>query len=190
MPINSLQSFMATQCSAAEKCCLKVFKIQQREYPRDIFSLGSKFKFLTKSPHLVGNFLLNSDLKTVFRRCQQFFRTDSLKTSHFWAKKHAIQQGGKSFFVSDFFETYVGLTPSTPITSLQSFMAMRCSAVEKCCHKVFKIQQRGTPGKCFAWVKIKFFTKSPHLDLVGNFLLNSDLKPFSVALNNFPTMIL
>ena len=134
-------------------CCQEMlprsFQILAMGVPQGNFSLRSKFKFLTKSPHLVGNFLLNSDLKTVFRRCQQFFRTDSLKTSHFWAKKHAIQQGGKSFFVSDFFETYVGLTPSMPITSMQSFMAMRCSAAEKCCLKVFKIQERGYPREIF-----------------------------------------
>ena len=55
----------------------------------------------------------------------------------------------KIFFVSDSFETYGGLSPSMPINSLQSFMAMRCSAAEKCCLKVFKIQQRGYPREIF-----------------------------------------
>ena len=110
----SIPSLVVLRCPAAAQRCCKVLKIQQRGYPREIFSIRSKFKFLPKQPDMLANFMLVSYLKTILRCRHPFSHNILINGGHFWAKKkHNTQQGDKNFFVSKSFETYGGLTPST-----------------------------------------------------------------------------
>ena len=105
----------------------------------------------------------------------------------FWLKKHAIQHDEKNFFVSDSFETYGGLIPLTSPISIPSFVLTRSPAAEKCCLKVFKIQQRGDPREIFRSVQ--------NLNCFQNHLILWQIscsfhiwKPFLAAVFSFPTM--
>ena len=86
--------------------------------PQEKFSLSSKFKFFPKSSHLMANFLYISYLKTVLCWRAWFYHSALINEGHFWAKKNAIQQGRKIFFLLKSFETYGGLTPSTSQISM------------------------------------------------------------------------
>ena len=62
---------------------------------------------------MLANLMLVSYLKTILNCRHPFSHNELISGGHFWAKKHAIQQGDKNLFDSKSFETYGGLTPST-----------------------------------------------------------------------------
>ena len=104
---------------AAEKCCRKVLKIQQRGgNPREIFrsvqNLNSSKNHMvwwqiSCSFHIWKSFLAASS---------RFPAVIFYIQATFWLKNHAIQHDDKNFFVSDSFETYGGLIPLTSPISI------------------------------------------------------------------------
>ena len=145
----SMQSFVVLRCLAAEKCCLKILKIQQRGDPRVIFRSVQKLNFFRN--HLI---LLQISCTFHIRKPFDAAEHGSLTMNYstqatFGLKKHAIQQGCQKFFVSKSFETYGGLTPLTSRISIPSFVVLQCPAAAQRCLKVLKIQQRGYPREIF-----------------------------------------
>ena len=67
-------------------CCRETlpesFRNAAKGGPQGNFSLGSKYKFLPKPTHLMGNFLYISLLKTVFCCQAQFYHNASFNTGH------------------------------------------------------------------------------------------------------------
>ena len=145
-------------------CCRAVlpqsFENSAKGVPQGNFLNSSKFKFPPKPPDMLANFMLVSYLKTVLRCWQPFSHNELISAGHFWAKKHAIQQGNKIIFVSKSFETYGGLTPLTSRISIPSFVVLRCPAAVQRCLKVLKIQQRGYPKEIFRSVQNFNFSRN------------------------------
>ena len=100
----SMQSFVVLRCLAAEKCCLKILKIQQRGDPRVIFRSVQKFNFFR-------NHLILLQISCTFHIWKPFDAAahGSLTMNYstqatFGLKKHAIEQGRKKFFRPEFFQ--------------------------------------------------------------------------------------
>ena len=99
------------------------FFLMIRRPPRStLFPYTTLFRSPPKPTDMMANFMRVSYLKTVLRCGHPFSHNELISAGHFWAKKHALQQGDKNFFVSKSFETYGGLTPSTSRISIPSFV--------------------------------------------------------------------
>ena len=93
-------------CHVAESMLFLFFFLMIRRPPRStLFPYTTLFR-----SDMMANFMVVSYLKTVLRCRHPFSHNEFISAGHFWAKKHAIQQGDKIFFVSKSFETYGGLT--------------------------------------------------------------------------------
>ena len=138
---------------SALPCCRAAlpqsFENSAKGVPQGNFSISSKFKSPLKTTDIMASFMLVSYLKTVLRCRHPFSHNEFISAGHFWAKKHATQQGNKNFFVSKSFETYGRLTPSTSRISIPSFVVLHCPAAAQRCLKVLKIQQSAYPREIF-----------------------------------------